>query len=112
MIAFNHEKLKGSVTGIFLLAKRKKWPETSKHLKSLNQDVLKYISEKLSNGERFTPKSSDEKNCYDLLNNLEHVGGYVQGSVTSKEHMKNEIWSIMSYLGASSWFITLSPADN
>ena len=25
--------------------------------------------------------------------------------------MRNEIWSLMSYLGAPSWFITFAPAD-
>ena len=26
--------------------------------------------------------------------------------------MQNEIWSLISYFGAPSWFLTLSPADN
>src|SRR5882762_2912884 len=26
--------------------------------------------------------------------------------------MRNEIWSLISYFGAPSWFITFSPADN
>ena len=25
--------------------------------------------------------------------------------------MRNEVWSLISYIGAPSWFITLSPAD-
>ena len=112
MIAFNHEQLKAGVTGSFLLAKRKKWPDISHRLKSLNQDVLKSISEKLSNGEKFTPKTSEEKACFDLLNDLDHIGGFVKGSLTSKKHMRNEIWSMISHLGAPSWFITLSPADS
>ena len=36
----------------------------------------------------------------------------MKGSITSKKHMCNEIWSMISQLGAPSWFITLSPADN
>jgi hypothetical protein len=47
MIAFNHEQLKAGVTGSFLLAKRKMWPDISNHLKSLNHDILKNISDKL-----------------------------------------------------------------
>ena len=31
--------------------------------------------------------------------------------VTNKKYMRNEIWSLISYLGAPSWFITFSPAD-
>jgi hypothetical protein len=112
MIAFNHEQLKAGITGSFLLTKRKNWPNISNRLKSLNHDVLKTISEKLSNGVHFSPTTIEEKKCYQLLNDLDHVGGFVKGSITSKKHMRNEIWSMISQLGAPSWFITLSPADN
>jgi len=30
----------------------------------------------------------------------------------SEKYMRNEIWSLISYFGAPSWFITFSPADN
>ena len=112
MIAFNHEQLKAGVTGSFLLTKRKKWPDISNRLKSLNHEVLKNISDKLSNGGKFSPTTTEEKKCFQLLNDLDHVGGFVKGSITSKKHMRNEIWSMISQLGAPSWFITLSPADN
>jgi len=39
------------------------------------------------------------------------VAGHVQGSATSKKYMQNEIWALISYLGAPSWFITFAPAD-
>jgi hypothetical protein len=29
-----------------------------------------------------------------------------------KKHMQNEIWSLIAYLGAPLWYITLSPVDN
>ena len=100
MIAFNHEQLKAGVTGSFLLASRKTWPETSNRLKSLDHNILKAISDKLSKGEHFTPSTSEEKKCFQLLNDLDHVGGFVKGSITSKKHMRNEIWSMISQLGA------------
>ena len=31
---------------------------------------------------------------------------------TPSKYMRNEIWSLMSFAGAPSWFITFSPADN
>jgi hypothetical protein len=46
-----------------------------------------------------------------LLKDLDSVGGHVQGSTTSKKYMRNEVWSLISHIGAPSWFITLSPAD-
>src|SRR6202790_2418332 len=30
----------------------------------------------------------------------------------AKKYMRNEIWSLISFQGAPSWYITLSPADN
>lgn len=52
-----------------------------------------------------------EKECFKVLNDLDHVNHHVQGSITSKKYMRNEIWSMVSYLGAPSWFITFAPAD-
>ena len=112
MIAFNHEQVKAGVTESFLLVKRKMWPAISNHLKSLNHNVLKKISDKLSDGGQFMPQTAEEKNCFQLLNDLDHVGGFVKGSITSKKHMRNEIWSMISQLGAPLWFITLLPADS
>jgi hypothetical protein len=61
MITFNHEQSKAGVTGRFLLAKRKMWPDISNRLKSLNHDILKNISEKLSNRKHFLPATPEEK---------------------------------------------------
>jgi len=58
------------------------------------------------------PVTDQEKACFEVLQVLDHVGGHVKGSLTSKKYMRNEIWSLISFLGAPSWFITLSPADN
>ena len=55
--------------------------------------------------------TEEEKACYKLISDLDHVAGHVQGSLTSKRYMRNEIWSLISYLGAPSWFITFAPAD-
>ena len=34
--------------------------------------------------------------------------GNIHGSIASKKYMRNEIWSLISYLGAPSWFITFA----
>ncbi|KAH7905175.1 hypothetical protein BJ138DRAFT_969503, partial [Hygrophoropsis aurantiaca] len=52
-----------------------------------------------------------EKACFQLIHDLDHVSGRVQGSITSKKHMRNEIWSLTAAKGAPSWFITFAPAD-
>ena len=41
MIALNHKQLKAGITGSFILAQRKKWPDISKCLKSLNHTGCK-----------------------------------------------------------------------
>jgi hypothetical protein len=56
--------------------------------------------------------ADEEKLCFQLIKDLDHVGGHVKGSTTSKKYMRNEIWSLISFAGAPSWFITFSPADN
>ena len=43
---------------------------------------------------------------------MDHINGHVSGSIIQKKYMRNKIWSLISYFGAPSWFITISPADN
>ena len=66
----------------------------------------------MTEGERVKPETEEEKLCFKLINDLDHVNGHVSGSITQKKYMRNEIWSLISYFGAPSWFITFSPADN
>jgi len=54
----------------------------------------------------------EEKACYSLISDIDHVGGHVPGSITLKKYLRIEIWSLISYIGAPSWFITFTPADN
>ena len=55
--------------------------------------------------------TENEKACFQVLHDLDHVSGKVKGSVTSKKYMRNEIWSLIAAKGAPLWYITLSPAD-
>jgi hypothetical protein len=57
-------------------------------------------------------KKKREKICFQLIKDLDHVGDHVKGSATSKKYMRNEIWSLILYLDAPSWFITFAPTDN
>ena len=79
---------------------------------NIDVDVLEDLSKRLSRGDRVTPVTGEEKACYALISDIDHVGGHVQGSITSKKYLWNEIWSLVSYVGAPSWFITFAPADN
>ena len=112
MIAFNHEQMKSSSTKSFLLTKRRNFPSVAKQLLSLKPAVLEAISKRMASGEHFKPVTEDEKKCFAILDNIDLIGGSVKGSITSKKHMRNEIWSLVAFKGAPSWFITFSPADS
>jgi len=78
----------------------------------VNIQVLSSLTRCMADGERIKPETDQEKECFQLINDLDHVNGHVPGSITQKKNMRNEIWSLISYFGAPSWFITFSPADN
>ncbi|KDR67903.1 hypothetical protein GALMADRAFT_79167, partial [Galerina marginata CBS 339.88] len=112
LIAFNHEQIKESTTAGYLLADKPKFDQISKRLIEVDIGVLTDLIKRMEDGERVKPDSDEEKLCFQLIKDLDHVGGFVKGSTTTKKYMRNEIWSLISYLGAPSWFITFSPADN
>ncbi|KAJ7033855.1 hypothetical protein C8F04DRAFT_901399, partial [Mycena alexandri] len=111
IVAFNHAQMKSSSTSSFLVAKRAKFPDIADRLLGLNLPVLSSISERMIEGEIVKPVTQDEKDCFDVLTDVDSVAGKVQGSLTSKKFMRNEIWALTSFMGAPTWFITLSPAD-
>jgi hypothetical protein len=111
-VAFSHQQVKASTTGGFLLAETHKFDDIAQRLLSVNQDVLKNIAKRMSDGEMVRPVTDDEKACFQLIRDLDHIDGKVSGSITSKKYMHSEIWSMIAYLGAPIWYITLSPADN
>ncbi|KAI0075440.1 hypothetical protein K474DRAFT_1558022, partial [Panus rudis PR-1116 ss-1] len=111
LIAFNHEQIKRSTTGGFLLAERQNFDDVANRLFTLNDDTLTHIIEQLQKQGHYKPETEQEKECYRILNDLDFVDAHVDGSVTNRKRMRNEIWALTSYLGAPSWFITFSPAD-
>src|SRR6202040_452152 len=96
----------------FILAKQKSFDNIANRLLRINSEVLTDITERMMKGERVKGESQEEKDCLQLIHDLDRVGGNVKGSITSNKYMRNEIWSLISFRGAPSWYITLSPADN
>jgi len=90
----------------------KSFDNIANRLLQINSEVLGDITERMMKGERVKGESQDEKDCLQLIHDLDHIGGHVKGSITSKKYMRNEIWSLISFRGAPPWYITLSPADN
>jgi hypothetical protein len=111
LISFNHEQIKRTTFATHLMTERHNFKDIVHRLLRIDTAVLSRLSDKLSKGERVKPQTEAEKACYQLISDLDCVSGHVQGSTTSKKRMRNEIWSMVSYLGAPSWFITFAPAD-
>ncbi|KAJ7270314.1 hypothetical protein C8J57DRAFT_1435470 [Mycena rebaudengoi] len=112
MVTFNEMQIKAGKTGSHLLAKKKHFGSVVDRLTQLDSAVLSDITAKLTAGKKIIPTTDTEKACFDLLDDLDHVGNHVQGSLTSRKYMRNEIWSLTAFKGAPSWFITFSPVDN
>ena len=60
-------------------------------LLGINSEVLTDFTEHMMKGERIKGESKDEKDCLQLIHDLDHIGGHVKDSITSKKNMKNEI---------------------
>ncbi|TFK80214.1 hypothetical protein K466DRAFT_457428, partial [Polyporus arcularius HHB13444] len=105
LVALNHEQIKKSATAGYLLADHNKFNEIASRILSISSSTLTALIERLKEGP-VKPETESEKACFKVLNDLDHVNHKVQGSITSKKYMRNEIWSLVSYLGAPSWFIT------
>lgn len=110
-VAFSHEQMKAATGQSFLLVDHRRFTAITDRLLNLDQNVLSKIIEVSSTGDNFKLESDEEKNCFQVLKDLDHVSGKVQGSTTSKKYMRNEIWSLIAHGGAPYWYITLSPAD-
>ena len=59
-------------------------------------DAMDSVLQNLNKGGQFDLTSSSEKMCFDIINDLDHVGQFVQGSRTNKCYMRNEIWSLIA----------------
>jgi hypothetical protein len=111
-VAFSHQQVKAASSAGFLLVESSKFDNIAGRLLSVNQDTLASISNRMADGETVKPTTEDEKTCFQLIRNLDHINGKVSGSVTSKKYMWSEIWLLIAYMGAPMWYITLSPVDN
>ncbi|KAH7907843.1 hypothetical protein BJ138DRAFT_1013889, partial [Hygrophoropsis aurantiaca] len=111
LIAFNHEQIKDSTTAGFVLTNKNSFKDVVTRLFAVDTSTLEKLSSDLQNDTVPVVKSEEEKVCYQIIRDLDHIGHGVNGSITNKKYMRSEIWSLVSYKGAPSWYITLSPSD-
>ena len=110
-VAFSHEQMMANTTQSFLLVDQTRFGNISERLMNIDWATLNDITARLEVGDHINPQTDAEKQCFQLLHDLDAVSGKMHGSTTSKKYMRNEIWSLINHLGAPSWYITLSPAD-
>src|ERR1700742_2552828 len=111
LLSFCHAQVKAASSASFLLADKEKFHDISMRLSNINTLVLKNLASRMASGEAVKPDTEEERQCFQLINDLDHINGRVQGSITSKKWMRNELWSLIARRGAPSWYITLNPAD-
>ena len=111
IIALNHEQIKAATTSGFLLSNKQSFPVIADQILSIDPLILQNLANRMALGEHVDPQTDKEKTCFQLIRDLDHIARRVDGSITSKKHMRNEIWSLISAKGAPSWFITFSPTD-
>ncbi|KAF5340793.1 hypothetical protein D9611_007531 [Ephemerocybe angulata] len=112
IVAFNDEQIKESKNGSIVLTRRSNFASIASRVHKINPVVIKDIATRLQEGERVIPETEEEKLCFSIMDQIDHVGSSVHGSLAGKKNMRSEVWSLIANRGAPSWFITLSPADN
>ena len=110
-VAFSHEQIKASTSQSFLLADKGLFKDITNRLLSLNVHAINCLIDRLTKDGDGKPQNEEEKKCYQIIKDLDHVQWNIKGSNTSKKRMRNQIWSLINHCGAPFWYITLSPAD-
>ena len=81
----NHEQIRQATTGGFLMTNRKNFQNIVNRVMSIDTNCLLSLTRRMENGEHVTPETDDEKTCFQLINDLDHVSYNVNGSATSKK---------------------------
>ena len=82
-VAFSHEQVKASTTGGFILAKTDRFHDITNRLLQVNQEVLSELAKRMAEGEIVRPETQEQKDCFQLIRDLDYIGGKVNGSTTS-----------------------------
>lgn len=107
-VAFNHQQLMASSSAGVVLAKKPYFDDVVDMIMSLNPDVLSMLSEKNKRGEFLRPETAEERRCFDILKHIEFVSGRVQGSLTGRKYMRNELKSLTIDIGVPIYFVTFA----
>ena len=101
-VAFSHEQITASTTQSFLLVDQRRFTDISQCLMSVYLAVLNVLIERLEKGEHIIPETEPKRLCFQLIKDIDAIAGKMHGSTTSEKFMRNEIWLLISFLGAPS----------
>ncbi|EIW52165.1 uncharacterized protein TRAVEDRAFT_75827, partial [Trametes versicolor FP-101664 SS1] len=110
-IAFNHEQIRASASGGYLLTNKRNFASVSEKILSLDIEALKALISRGESGDYVRPENDAEKACFDLMSVVDLVAGHVNGLNTSKKYQRNELKSLIIAKGMPIFFITFAPAD-
>ncbi|KAJ3541028.1 hypothetical protein NMY22_g4056 [Coprinellus aureogranulatus] len=112
IVLFNHQLIRQSSQGSFMMAKRSNFSKIVDTVHQLDPGVLRIISERLMNGGRAFPQTPEEHKAFRVFDQIDYVGTRVAGSIARKKYQRGEVWSLINFMNTPAWFITISPADN
>ena len=92
LVALNHEQIKKSTTGGYLLGDKNRFNDIADRILNLKPEILSSIIEKLKTGP-VKPETEEEKQAFQLLNDLDHVNFKVLSPVRNICAMKYGHWS-------------------
>ncbi|EIW60994.1 uncharacterized protein TRAVEDRAFT_75877, partial [Trametes versicolor FP-101664 SS1] len=111
-ICFNHEQIRESATGGYLLTERSNFARVSEKILGVDRNVLDKLMSDAKIGRRSELSSESEKNCMEVISLLDHVSCKVPGSISQRRFQRNEIKSMIIAYNVPMFFITFAPADH
>ena len=102
LVVLNHEQVKSSTTGRIVTCKKGNFKAVTNHILSADVESMDTVIQKLSKCGQFDLSAGSKKKYFDIVNDLDHVVQFVQGSRTNKRYMRYEIWSTVTACGAPS----------
>jgi hypothetical protein len=103
-VAFSHEQMMANTTQSFFLVDQQRFADISHHLMNTDWPTLDDLIKRLEAGEHINVavQNNAEKQCFQLINDLDAISGRMHGSTTSKKYMQNEIWSMIDHINSPS----------
>ncbi|KAI0649976.1 hypothetical protein C8Q79DRAFT_873717, partial [Trametes meyenii] len=110
-VAFNHEQIRGSSTGGFLLTKRSNFKAVAQKILSVDKDALQSLIDRGTDGGIGSPNTPEERQCMEILSLINYVSARVPGSFTQRRFQRSEIKALIMAYNVPMFFVTFAPTD-